>query len=64
MRHVVDIKVEATSQRGTVTSPGTATVVLPSRARGAILLPTPALALAERGANMMSEAAERLRSRH
>ena len=63
MRHVVDIKVEATSQRGTVTSPGTATVVLPSRARGAILLPTPAQGLAERGANMMSEAAERLRSR-
>ena len=63
MRHVVDIKVEATSQRGTVTSPGTATVILPSRARGAILLPTPAQSLAERGANMMSEAAERLRSR-
>ena len=60
-RYVVDLKVAATNQRGQVSSPGSATVVLPSRASGAILLPTPAQALSERGANMMAEAAQRLR---
>jgi acyl dehydratase len=61
-RHLVDLKIEATNQRGEVTSPGTATVVLPSRASGAIILPTPPAGHIQRGANMMSEAAERLRS--
>ena len=60
-RYVVDLKVAATNQRGQVSSPGSATVVLPSRASGAILLPTPAQALSERGGNMMAEAAQRLR---
>lgn len=38
--HLVDIEVRATNQRGEVTTPGTATVILPS-ASGAITLPRP-----------------------
>lgn len=60
-QHLVEIEVKATNQRGEVTSPGTATLILPSRAAGAIILPTPPLAFVIRSANMMSEAAERIR---
>ncbi len=61
--HVVDLKIEATNQRGEVTTPGTATVVLPSKAKGAVLLPDAPQVLRERGANMMQEAVERLRAK-
>ncbi|MGE0385142.1 MAG: MaoC family dehydratase N-terminal domain-containing protein [Gammaproteobacteria bacterium] len=61
-QHLVDLKVQCTNQRGETTSPGSATVVLPSRANGAVLLPAAPAALRQRGANMMSEAAERSRS--
>jgi hypothetical protein len=63
-RHLVHIEVKATNQRGEVTSPGTATVMLPSRAAGAVILPAPPEALAIRGANMMAEATERNRGRN
>lgn len=59
--HLVDIKVAATNQRGQVSTPGTAVVVLPSRAAGAVLLPDAPLEWRQRGVNMMTEAAARLR---
>lgn len=37
----VDLELAATSQRGEVTAPGTATVLLPSREHGPVELPTP-----------------------
>ena len=40
-RPAVDLQLAATNQRGTVSSPGTATVLLPSRERGAVRLPDP-----------------------
>lgn len=60
-RYLVDIKVAVTNQRGEVTSPGTATVVLPSKSKGAIILPSAPRAFVERGPNMLSEAAGRQR---
>jgi acyl dehydratase len=38
---VVDIDLACTNQRGQVTSPGSATVILPSREHGPVVLPTP-----------------------
>jgi hypothetical protein len=38
---LVELAVRATSQRGRVTASGTATVLLPSRHRGPVVLPTP-----------------------
>jgi hypothetical protein len=60
LHHVVDLKVAATNQRGEVSSPGTATVVLPLRT-AAMVLPAAPDAFRQRGADMMSQAAERLR---
>ncbi|HUN37306.1 MAG TPA: hypothetical protein VMU95_35350 [Trebonia sp.] len=40
-RPAVDIALRATSQRGQETTPGTATILLPSRAHGAVRLPDP-----------------------
>jgi hypothetical protein len=40
-RPAVDLDLRAQNQRGTTTSPGTATVLLPSRAHGPIRLPDP-----------------------
>jgi acyl dehydratase len=59
--HVVDLKVLCTNQRNEVSSPGTATVILPSKAAGAVVLPTPPPEFVRRGANMMAEAADRIR---
>ncbi|WP_326835367.1 MaoC family dehydratase N-terminal domain-containing protein [Amycolatopsis rhabdoformis] len=39
--HLVDLDLRCTNQRGEVTTPGTATVILPSRDHGALTLPTP-----------------------
>lgn len=61
IHHLVDLKVHCTNQRNEVTSPGTAVIVLPSRAGGAVVLPTAPLDFLRRGANMMAEAAERIR---
>ncbi|MGV0797052.1 acyl dehydratase, partial [Mycolicibacterium elephantis] len=38
---VVDIEFRATSQRGEITAPATATVALPSRELGPVVLPEP-----------------------
>jgi hypothetical protein len=62
LHHIADLEVAATNQRGEVTSPGSASVILPSRTAGAVVLPAPTDALRTRGANMMSEAAERIRT--
>jgi hypothetical protein len=40
-RHFLDLEIRGTNQRGEVTCPGTATVVLPSRVDGAVRLPDP-----------------------
>jgi len=40
-RPAVDVELAATNQRGTVTTPGTATILLPSRDGGAVRLPDP-----------------------
>ena len=40
-RPAVDLELAATNQRGTVTSPGTATILLPSREHGPVRLPDP-----------------------
>jgi hypothetical protein len=37
----VDLDISGTNQRGEVTCPGGATVLLPSRARGGVVLPYP-----------------------
>lgn len=60
-QHLVELKIQCTNQRGETTSPGTATVVLPSRSRGAVLLPTADDNLRSVGANMVAQGADRLR---
>ena len=39
--HAVDLDVQAENQRGDVTTPGHATIILPSREGGAVVLPDP-----------------------
>ena len=39
--YVVDLELHCTNQRGEVTTPGTATVILPSRVHGPVTLPRP-----------------------
>jgi acyl dehydratase len=60
-QHLVDLKLAATNQRGVVTSPGTATVALPSKTGGAAILPIAPFEFRQRGADMMAEASIRLR---
>lgn len=52
---LVDIDIECGNQRGVITSPGKATVVLPSRESGVVILPRPPEELVLRGAQMMNE---------
>jgi acyl dehydratase len=59
---LVDLELRLTNQRGEVTVPGRATVILPSRESGPVRLPHAPEPLRERGARMMSEAAARARS--
>ncbi len=61
-RSLVDLDIRGTSQRGWVTCPGQATVILPSRERGPVRLPDPPLRLAERAALMATERADRRRA--
>jgi acyl dehydratase len=58
--HIVDLKLAGTNQRGEVTAPGTATVILPS-GRGPAVLPTPPADMCQRGAEMLQGAADRSR---
>lgn len=50
---VIDLAFRATSQRGEVTAPATATVALPSRELGPVLLPEPDSASARKAVAMM-----------
>ncbi len=55
-RPAVDLELAATNQRGTVTTPGTATVLLPSRDHGPVRLPDPPGNDLERALAAISEA--------
>jgi hypothetical protein len=55
---VIDLEIWGTNQRGEVTAPGTATVILPTRASKAIVLPSPPDDMMACGAGMMQAAAE------
>jgi hypothetical protein len=52
----VSLDVFATSQRDEATTRGTAKVLLPSRATGAVVLPVPDTELRRRGAQVVSRA--------
>jgi hypothetical protein len=53
---VVDIELAATNQRGKVTAPGEATVILPSREGGPVVLPRPPEEIVQRGHEMAQQA--------
>jgi len=57
--HCVELKLGGTNQRGEVTAPGTAIVILPSRASGPVVLPAPPADMSLRGAEMLQGAADR-----
>jgi acyl dehydratase len=59
MNGVVELALSVTNQCGDVTTPGFATVVLPTRAHGAAVLPTPSEELLVRGANVAAKSAAR-----
>ncbi|WP_312163998.1 MaoC family dehydratase N-terminal domain-containing protein [Phenylobacterium sp.] len=59
---IVDIDVRGTNQRQEVTIVAKATVLLPSREAGPMVLPQPDSDLIGRGAQLMTEAARRLRA--
>jgi len=59
VHHVVELKLTATNQRGDVTAPGTATVILPTRAAGAVILPSPPADMSRRGAEILQGDADR-----
>jgi acyl dehydratase len=63
VHHVAKLAVTGTNQRQEVNVSAVATVVLPSRENGPIVLPRPSDELLQRGARLMSEAAERKRTR-
>jgi len=59
VHHCVELKLAGTNQRGEVTAPGTAIVVLPSRASGPVVLPAPPADMSQRGAEMLQAASDR-----
>lgn len=59
-RCCIDIQMRATNQRGEVTTPGNATVILPSREHGAVLLPEPPSGLKMKAVQMMDRHRELL----
>jgi hypothetical protein len=58
---LVDIEMRGTNQRDTVTCPGTATVALPSREHGAVVLPPVPVDHAQQAASMMRRHGELVR---
>lgn len=60
---LVDVEFRATSQRGEVTAPATATVALPSRELGPVILPQPDEELRRKGAAMVKRHNELSRGR-
>jgi acyl dehydratase len=59
--HLVELELASTNQRGENTAPGSATVILPSKAQGPVVLPEAEAETALRGAAIMQEAADRAR---
>ncbi len=57
-RCLVDIEMRGTNQRDTVTCPGTATVALPSREHGPVVLPTPSDDYAQQASTMLQRHGE------
>ena len=57
-RHLVDIELRGTSQRGEVTCPATATIALPSRAGGPVELPAAPAEFEQLAARMLERDAE------
>lgn len=53
-RHLVDIEMRGTNQRGEVTCPGSATVALPSREHGPVVLPEAPEDLRKQAAQLMA----------
>ncbi|MCU1400281.1 MAG: hypothetical protein JWN62_3390 [Acidimicrobiales bacterium] len=62
-RCFVDVAFRATNQRGVVTAPANATVLLPSREHGPVLLPEPSNDLKMRAVKMMARHRELSKSR-
>jgi len=62
LQHIVDLELASTNQRGENTCPGTASVILPSRETGPIVLPTPEPETVRRAAGILDEASRRARS--
>ena len=62
-RCYVDIDFRATNQRATVTAPGTATVMLPSREHGPVLLPEPPVDLKAKALQIMARHRELTQAR-
>jgi acyl dehydratase len=60
---VVELSIRATSQRGVVTTPGKATVILPSKEYGPVQLPRPSAQLQRYGAEVVTEGARIQRER-
>jgi hypothetical protein len=59
----VKLAVTGTNQRQEVNVSALATILLPSRKEGPIVLPLPSAELRKRGVRMMDDAAERLRKK-
>jgi acyl dehydratase len=59
----VDIEMRGTNQRGDVTCPGSATVALPSRDHGPVVLPEAAADLRQKSAELMERHGQLLRER-
>jgi acyl dehydratase len=62
-RCVVDIEMRGTNQRDVVTCPGKATVALPSREHGAVVLPEPPADLREQAASRLERHGQIVRER-
>jgi acyl dehydratase len=62
-RCVVDIEMRGTNQRDVVTCPGTATVALPSRDHGAVVLPEPPVDLRPQAAQRLERHGQIVRER-
>lgn len=61
-RHpVVDLQLASMNQRGQNTAPGTATIILPSREHGPVILPDPEPDIALRSARILQDAADRMK---
>jgi acyl dehydratase len=60
--HIVKLAVTGTNQRKEINVSANATVILPSRTNGPVVLPRPSDELLRRGARLMSEAADRKRT--